>query len=71
MASRRHQRRAACGTKQRHASRAAAEAGLAAFRRTHLDTGAMVAYACGACGWWHFGHQPTVHRRKGTDAWCR
>mgnify|MGYP001609132924 CR=1 FL=1 len=73
MASRRHQRQKACGTKQRFASREAATRGLAALYRTRgLDSGALVVYGpCRQCGAFHFGHEPTVHRRKGTDARCR
>ncbi len=63
MASRRAQRRKACGHKVRHATEADALAALRALTKEKGFQGKMLTYRCQFCGGFHFGHPPAKIRQ--------
>lgn len=70
MASKRAQRRKACGTKVRYADADAAFQSILSLKRRTKTNQWFTAYRCDFCGGFHFGHPP--HRvRQGIAAHAR
>lgn len=63
MASKRAQRRKACGGKVRYETTMAAMEGLRALTRAKGFQGTMVPYRCRFCNGYHYGHPPAAVRR--------
>lgn len=63
MASKRAQRRKACGHKKRYATSAEAQQGIRALIRDKGYSGLLTPYHCQFCNGYHYGHPPANVRK--------